>query len=140
MGKLVMSPHRTIRVWNRRDVLAAGCALAGTLGLGRVRGAEGPGSRNQGEPFGPFKMGLQSYSLRGLTQGGRPDLAKALAATKELGVHYWESYPAHMPTDSSPQELESKKREIEAAGVTVAGYGVVHFGKDDNANRRIFEF
>ena len=31
-------------------------------------------------------------------------------------------------------------REIEAAGVTVSGYGVVPLGKDSAANRRTFEF
>ena len=43
-------------------------------------------------------MGLQSYSLRGFTEpNGQPDRAKALAASKKLGIHYWESYTAHVP-------------------------------------------
>jgi inosose dehydratase len=135
-----MSAHRSHRVWNRREVLAAGCALAGSLGVGRAARASRSRAEIQGGPFGPFKMGLQSYSLRGLTKDGRPDLAKALAATKDLGLHYWESYTAHVPMDADPQTLGSLKQEVEAAGVTLAGYGVVHFGKDADANRRIFEF
>ena len=45
----------------------------------------------------PFKMGLQSYSLRGLKSDGQPDRAKLLDATKELGIHHWEAFPAHVP-------------------------------------------
>ncbi len=64
------------------------------FGLGRTcarptaRAARTPES-----PYRPFKMGLQSYSLRGLTETASPTCAKALAATKELGLHYWESFP-----------------------------------------------
>jgi sugar phosphate isomerase/epimerase len=85
-------------------------------------------------------MGIQSYSLRGLTTGGQADVTKALAATKELGIHYWESYPAHVPMSGGPRTLHDVKADIEAAGVTVIGYGVVPFGTDTEANRRTFEF
>jgi sugar phosphate isomerase/epimerase len=128
------------RGWTRRKLLAGGCALAGTIGLTRLAQTASLGILAQDGRFGPFKMGLQSYSLRGLTSDGRPDLAKALAVTKELGLHFWESYTAHVPLDSSEQSLQTLKHDIEAAGVTLAGYGVVHFGKDDDANRRTFQF
>ncbi len=128
-------------IWNRREILAAGCAAAGTFGLGAFTPVEGSVSREKQGDYSPFKMGLQSYSLRGLTEpSGRPDRAKALAASKTLGVHYWESYTAHVPMDVGVQPLEAIKREIEEAGVEVIGYGVVPFGKDADANRRIFEF
>ncbi len=83
-------------------------------------------------------MGLQSYSLRGLTVGGKADLDKALAATKDLGLHYWEAYPAHIPTDAKTA-AEYKKKCAEA-GVSVIGYGVMHFSKNVDANRNAFEF
>ncbi len=127
-------------VWNRRQVLAAGGALAGTLGLGRMAHSEDSDKKDQGGDSSPFKLGLQSYSLRGLAEGGRPDRAKALAATKELGIHYWESYVAHVPMNVGPEAVEAIKKEIEGAGVSVIGYGVVPFGKDTDANRRTFEF
>jgi inosose dehydratase len=136
----MVSRRRTHQVWNRRELLAAGCAVVGTLGFGRLASATGSDTKNQDGPYGPFKMGLQSYSLRGLTSDGRPDLAKALAATKTLGLHYWESYPAHVPMEGGPRSLHPVKDEIAAAGVTVIGYGVVHFGTDADANSRIFEF
>jgi sugar phosphate isomerase/epimerase len=85
-------------------------------------------------------MGLQSYSLRGLGPGGKPDLATALAASKELGVHYWESYPAHVAMDAVEGTVRTVKDQLGAAGVAVIGYGVVHFGSDAAANARFFEF
>jgi inosose dehydratase len=128
------------RVWNRREVLAAAGALAGTFGLAKFAHTEDSVRDIQDGDFSPFKLGLQSYSLRGLTKNGRPDRAKALAASKELGIHYWESYVAHVPMNVGPEAVEAMKQEIEAAGVSVIAYGVVPFGKDADANRRTFEF
>ena len=84
-------------------------------------------------------MGLQSYSLRGLRTDGQTDLAKAITATKELGLHYWESYTAHVPMDD-PKRRDDAKKALSEAGITLAAYGVVHMGTDSEANRRIFEF
>jgi inosose dehydratase len=134
-----MSNAQLPRGWNRRDVLGAGCLLVG----GGLRGARAavvdrPEQDSQ-DPYRPFKMGLQSYSLRGLKKDGHPDLEKALAATKGLGLHYWESYVAHVPMND-PKALEQAKLALADAGVTLAGYGVIHLGADADANRRIFEF
>ncbi len=120
----------------RREVLAGGLGALGALSLGALphisQAAEGP--------YGPFKLGLQSYSLRGYTKNGQADIDKALAVTKELGLHFWESYPAHIPTVTKPEEVASYKRKVEAEGVKVIGYGVVHFTKNHDANKRFFEF
>jgi len=120
----------------RRDILSGGIAALGALSLGTrpnlALGAEGP--------YGPFKLGIQSYSLRGYTKNGQADVEKALAVTKELGLHFWESYPAHIPTVTDPAEVASHKKKVEAEGVKVAGYGVVHFTKDHEANKRFFVF
>ncbi|MGC8641748.1 MAG: sugar phosphate isomerase/epimerase family protein, partial [Isosphaeraceae bacterium] len=90
--------------------------------------------------YGPFKMGLQSYSLRGLTWDGKPDLMKALAVTRELGLHYWEAFPDHVPMTADRAKIKEMKARIEVQGVHVSGYGVVPLGKDEAANRKIFEF
>jgi len=121
-------------------VLAAGCTLAGAAALGRTLSAGDPASQDSAGPYSPFKMGLQSYSLRGYTQNGRPALGKALAVTKELGLHYWEAFPAHVPMNADANARETLKRELEAAGVTLAGYGVVHLGGNADADRKTFEF
>jgi sugar phosphate isomerase/epimerase len=108
------------------------------LGHG-VRAAGRSSDEKQG-PYAPFKMGLQSYSLRGLTRDGRADLQRALDATKDLGIHYWESYPAHVPMTTDHERIAAQKRQLESTGVTLMGYGVVHLGKDEAANRKYFDF
>jgi sugar phosphate isomerase/epimerase len=131
-----MRPENSHEV-TRREALAAGLAAAGALALGGP--ASAALSLRDGE-YGPFKMGLQSYSLRGYTQGGKPDLAKALEVTQRLGLHYWESYPAHIPTVTDSDQVARYRDQLKAAEVTLLGYGVVHFGRDHDANRKLFEF
>src|SRR5262249_26871836 len=91
-GRIMMRPGETTRI-TRRDVLAGGLASAGALLL-HERWA--PAAPSEDRPYGPFQMGLQSYSLRGIRRDGKPDLAKALAITRELGLSYWESAFTHL--------------------------------------------
>jgi inosose dehydratase len=135
-----MSTTGNPRIETRRQFLAAGCTTIGALTLGTAARAQGPCSQESEGPYHPFKMGIQSYSLRGYQHDGKPDVQKALAVTKELGLHYWESYTAHVPMTADAEKLAECKREMEAAGVTLMGYGVVPLTKNGDANRRIFEF
>jgi sugar phosphate isomerase/epimerase len=136
----MMKSLRVDRRWNRREFLAAGCATIGAIGVSGVSRADGARAQISDGPYGPFKMGLQSYSLRGLTTDDKPDRGKALDATKELGIHYWEAFPAHVPMPADLKAGPELAGELRRAGVTLAGYGVVPFGKDADANRRMFEF
>jgi sugar phosphate isomerase/epimerase len=126
----------------RRAVLAAGLSAAGAVALGRRAGAAfaPPDETASGGPYGPFKMGLQSYSLRGIGPGGKPDLGAALAATRELGLHYWESFPVMLPATTERPAIAEYKKKLDDAGVTLLGYGVVRFGRDRDADRKVFEF
>ncbi len=137
-----MSGHHKIGNLNRREWLAAGCALAGSFGLNsssNVRGNQSSSPEADG-PYAPFKMGIQSYSLRGLTRNGQADLGMALAATKDLGLHYWESYPAHVPAQGGARAIHAIKDDLAGAGVNLIGYGVVPFKKDIAANEPVFAF
>jgi inosose dehydratase len=125
--------------FTRRAAMAAGLSAAGALALG-LRGARAAVPASDSGPYGPFKMGLQSYSLRGIGPGGKPDLDSALAATKELGIHYWESYPAHIPTVTESGAVAATKLKLAEAGVTVLGYGVVRLTNDLDAGRKVFDF
>jgi len=121
----------------RRELLAAGLAAAGALALQpRLHAAPSAGD----QPYGPFKLGLQSYSLRGYHLKGKPDVDKALVLSKELGVHYWEAYPAHFPIVTTAAEIAAAKQKAADQGVTVIGYGVIPFTKDHDANRKFFEY
>src|SRR5262245_24297179 len=121
-----MARHEEARNWSRREVLATGCAVAGSLGLGR--GLLGGVARADDDDaaYSPFKMGIQSYSLRGYKQDGHPSLRKALEVTKGLGLHYWEAFLAHAPMSINENGKAMLKDQLAAAGVTLAGYGVVH--------------
>jgi inosose dehydratase len=128
---------RSNAVYTRRDVLAGGLAAASALALAGSRvGAASPDD----SPYGPFKMGVQSFSLRGYQRDHKADLAKALAVTQELGLKYWESYPDHVPVSVKPRELAPYKERVASAGVKVVGYGVVRLTKDQAKNRAFFEF
>ena len=117
---------RTPREPMRRDALKTflAAAAAGLAGEGLARGEDE-------KPYGPFQMGIQSYSLRHFM------LNDALKKTKELGLGYWESFNAHVPASASPTTIA---RLVGRFGVKIVGYGVVHFGKDEKANRELFEF
>jgi sugar phosphate isomerase/epimerase len=123
----------------RRELLATGLASAGVLSASRVAlGANA--ATGSLRDYGPFKLGLQSYSLRGYTTGGKSDVKKALDVSKDLGVHYWESYTQHVPIDADAKTVKALRQEIEAHGIHVGGYGVVHFTRDESAARKVFDF
>jgi sugar phosphate isomerase/epimerase len=111
----------------RREALAAGAAAFGALAIGRSAARADDEGR-----YGPFKMGLQSYSLRHFKRD------EALAKTKELGLHYWEAYPGHIPPDVNT--AAQMKAVADGAGVKLAGFGVNRFTKDTEKNRKLFEF
>ena len=131
-----MSSGGSKRELSRRDVLSAGLA-ATAAGAGVLNGFV---AFSQEHDNAPFQIGLQSYSLRGYTRDGHADLRKALAVTKDLGLHFWEAFPLHVPQTDDPRRIRAIKDQFAAADVQLSGYGVVHLGNDEAANRRLFEF
>ncbi len=117
------------RTSSRREFLATGLVAAGALALGGRPSLAG--LAREGD-YGPFKMGLQSYSLR------HYKFDEALAKSKELGVHFWESYSAH--TNPDPAKASEYVSQAAASGVKVIGFGVSGFTKDHEKNRKLFEF
>lgn len=86
------------------------------------------------DPYAGFKMGLQSYSLRGF------DAPTALEHTRTLGLSYWESFPAHIPLSTLPKHVAEQKELLQKAGVTLMAYGVVEFDADESKSRQLFDF
>ena len=117
---------------SRRALLTSGLAAASALAVGGrlATGATLP-ARPDGD-YGPFKVGLQSYSLR------HYDLNEALRKTKGLGLHFWESYSKHTPPD--PAKAFGYKNLAGMMGVAINGFGVSSFSKNHDANRKYFEF
>lgn len=115
---------------SRRSFLrVTGLAAAGSL-LARPAFAA-----DAADPYGGFKMGLQSYSLREYTE-----TEVALQHTQTLGLKYWEAYPKHVPLTTVPAEIAKQKELLAKYGVTLLAYGVVHFDADETAARRMFDF
>ena len=105
----------------------AGAALAGPISRLTL-------ATDDDNPYGQFKMGIQSYSLRGF------NVDEALAKSKEFGLKYWESYSSHLPLTDSAEKLAEYKKKLHDAGIKLMAYGVQPFGKDTDANRKQFEF
>lgn len=111
----------------RREFLrdAAGLALAGLSH--ELLAAPAAGG------YGPFKMGIQSYSLRGY------GFEEALSHTRALGLRYWESWDRHLPVTANEEARAEARWKLTEAGVTVLAFGVVSFGADKERARRLFE-
>jgi inosose dehydratase len=121
-----------VRGSSRRNFLqSTGALLAATsIPSSLVWGAD-----EAADPYGGFKMGIQSYSLRGYKE-----VEAALQHTQELGLQYWEAYPEHVPISTVPAEVARQKELIGKYGITLLAYGVVGFDADETSARRIFDF
>ena len=110
---------------NRRGFLAA-AGLAGLGGSGRGAAGQTPGAVN---------LGVASYSLREYSR------ALAIRCIKELRTPYVSVKEFHLPYRSSPEEIESGRREFERAGLTIVSGGNITLAKDDPDDiRRYFEY
>lgn len=85
-------------------------------------------------PYAPFRMGIQSYSLRGMK------LDQALAATKALGLQWWEAYDGHIPIYDNPADRSETRVKLAENGIKLRTFGVMGFSADSERSRRIFEF
>lgn len=86
------------------------------------------------DPYGGFKMGIQSYSLRAF------NVDQALEHSQKLGLKYWEAYPKHIPMSSLPAKVAEQKKMMSDAGITLSAYGVVGFDTNETKARQAFDF
>lgn len=112
---------------NRRRFLQSAAAAAIAAAAPRARAAAD-------DPYGGFKMGLQSYTLRAF------DTPQALQHTQQLGLRYWESFSGHIPLSTLPEHVRRHQQLLKDHGVTLLGYGVVGFSPDETKAREIFDF
>ena len=116
---------------SRRDFLKAGAVAAaavctGTLALGTAVAAD--------DPYRGFKMGIQSYTLRGFK------VQEALEISKKLGLHYWEAYPEHIKVGAVPNYIAEQKALLAGADVKLVAFGVVPFSDNEAKAREYFDF
>lgn len=122
---------------SRRGFLGGGLAALGALAAARPIHA---GALGAALAKAPFRLGLQSYSLRGYKEGGKPSFEKALGVANGLGIRYLEVYPGHLPVTQDSAAKKQVMDDLKGAGVEVVGYGVSHFKKGSPENRKVFEF
>ena len=114
---------------SRREFLQWTAAAAGVAVLSPVVGfAADP------DPYGGFKMCIQSYSLRGF------DGKTAMQHTQKLGLKYWESFRNHIAMDTAPEKIEAAKAMLKENGLTLLAFGVEGFNDNEGAARKAFDF
>ena len=123
--------NRNMDAINRRDILKIGAFSAGAVLTGDLPPAI---AAKLADPYGGFKMGMQSYSLRGF------DAKTALQHTRRLGLSYWEAYPRHIPMGTLPKHLKDQKALLNEAGVKLLAYGVLGFDTNETKARQAFDF
>ena len=105
-------------------------ALAGAIALPGFGFAED----KPANPYPGFKVGAQSYTFRNFK------LEECLKRLQKLGLHYAEFYQGHIPANLSDEQIKATVKLCGDYGVTPVAYGVQSFTKDDDANKKLFEF
>ena len=115
---------------DRRRFLCAGVAAVSMTSLPNFLRAD---EKNEGS-FGGFKLGAQSYTFREFA------LEPALKRMKDLDLHYAELFNKHAPPNSSPEQLAALLKLCKEYDVAPLAFGVQRFTKNQDANRKSFEF
>src|SRR5262245_14305271 len=116
---------------SRRDFLKAGAVAAAAVCTGAVPFGMAAAAD---DPYRGFKMGVQSYSLRGFK------VTEALEISKKLGLHYWEAYPDHIKVGSVPSYVAEQKALLAGSEVKLVAFGVVPFSDNETKAREYFDF
>ncbi len=116
---------------SRRDFLALSTAA---LGAGIIPSALRRAFGAPAATAGHIPLGVQSYTLRDFPVG------KAIQTAKDVGFEHIEFFGSHFPPNSSDEKIEAMKTKMAGMGLRISAHGVNGFGKDHEANRRLFAF
>ncbi len=114
--------------------LAAAALTSAATANSQVRASQENSAEENRDAFGGFLVGVQSYSFRQF------NLEQALQRIQELGLHFVEFYNAHVPLNSTDEQINAARALCFRYGITPIAFGVESFSKDHAANRRKFEF
>lgn len=129
----------------QKNILTITMVLA--LGLAAVMMGATPYAQAQAFPkeayVGGFLIGPQAYSFNRYT------FFEAVDKAVEANCRVIEAYPGQRLSpeddtrfnhDAPPSVWAKAKMKLENAGVRLVNYGVVGLGKDEEANRKVFDF
>ena len=118
---------------SRRQFLASAAAVAAApMALAQTAGQ--PPAPAANDPFGGFRVGIQSYTFRNF------NLEQAMQRTADLGLRNVEFFRGHVPLNSTDAQIDAVKNLCQRHNITPIAFGVESFTNDNAANRRIFEF
>jgi len=117
---------------NRREFLRSSAATI--IGLTAGRHALADDKNGQGGDFNGFTVGVQSYTFRNFK------LEPALKKTQELGLKHAEFFQAHVPLNSTDDQIKAVKKLCGDYGITPNSYGVQSFVKNHETNKKVFDF
>jgi inosose dehydratase len=112
---------------SRRGLLASGAFASAAALVG------GSGSARSAAPVRGLKIGLASYSMR------KQSLDQVLELCQQANVKHLTLKDMHLPFKSTPAEIEAALAKLAAAGVALAGLGVIYMKNEDEI-RRAFEY
>lgn len=112
----------------RRRFLALSAAATG------ISLFEMPRLLRANDDYGGFPLGVQSYSLRNF------NTLEAVRHIQGMDLHYVEFYSKHLSLDASDEQIAETKKLLANADIAMSAHGVSSFGKDHDANRKVFAF
>src|SRR5437764_9243793 len=134
-----MNPQPYSALSRRRFLQAGVAATVGLAGLSNPSAwlyadRKSDADKKNGQDFGGFTVGVQSYCFRNF------DTEPALKRTKDLGLHWIEFFQKHAPLTSTPEQIRALRRLCGDYGITPIAYGVQSFTKNHDANKKVFDF
>ena len=120
---------------SRRSFLRKGLTASALLGGSMYLPSLKADTREESiAKYGGFRMGIQSYSLRGFGVDG------ALEKIEELGLHWVEFFRGHFPVTPDRQKIAEMQAKLKAHDISISAHGVQSFNKDEKAARNMFQF
>jgi sugar phosphate isomerase/epimerase len=139
-----MNPQPSSGLTRRRFLQSGAVAAASLAGLaGRAAplyadrksvADQKNGNKKNGEGFGGFTLGVQSYCFRNF------DTEPALKRTQDLGLHYIEFYQKHAPANASPDQIQALLKLCGDYEITPVCWGVQDFSNNHDANKKLFDY
>src|SRR5579862_2589234 len=114
----------------RRELLKSAATATAGVAIAALAGTRAMAERS----YGPFRIGIQSYSLRGY------DFDTALAMTQKEDLHNWEAFQSHIGLTTDRAKIVDILAKFKAHHIRCIAWGVQGFDGNEKAARDAFEF